>query len=462
MELNEKQPVVDAAKMFAAIDVGTTKIVALVGYKNEKGEIVVCGKSNVPSSGLWSGEVSHVSSAAKSIKMAVEVARQEAGFFPQKVVVGVAGRHVQSRSFSVPKTRENAAEEITKQELEKLKKEARNVAIGFDEEIINIVPQNYVLDGSEFADPLGMACKHIDANYQVVTGKIQALMQLRQSVEMAGLEIAEGGMYLEPLASADAVLTAEEKQLGVALIDMGGGTTDIAIFKDNVLKATSVVPFGGNNIRDDIKNIYGLLESDAEEIKKQYGEAIKAFAPKNSYVSLEGIPGQEPKNLSVEELSGIIQSRVEEIIDSAMFNIGMTGLMKNLDAGIVVTGGGSKLKNLSQLVKYKIGLTSKLSSPILRVSYHDNTLFDDAIFSTSVGLLMRAEELFENEQQNNVVEQSVEVEKTIEANLTKEPVAEGVETERTVKTGWWQKATRSARKAAKGFFGVDDVNSEYE
>ncbi|MBP5723499.1 MAG: cell division protein FtsA [Bacteroidales bacterium] len=455
MEQEVKQSV-DAAKMFAAIDVGTTKIVALVGYKNENNEIVVCGMSNIPSSGIWSGEVSHVSSAAKSIQQAVEEASKEAGFFPKKVVVGVAGRHVHAIRFSVPKTREDAAAEITQDELEQLKKDARNVAIGFDEEIINVVPQSYVLDGAEFVDPIGMACKHIDANYQVVVGKIQALMQLKQSVQMAGLELVEGGLYLEPLASADAVLTPEEKNLGVALIDIGGGTTDIAIFKDNVLKATAVIPFGGNLITLDIKKGCDILETDAEEIKKQYGEAIKAYAS-NAIISIEGVPGQAPKEISVGHLSGIIQSRVEEIIDSAMFEIGQAGFVRNLGAGVVVTGGGSKLKNMSQLLSFKIGVSSKISSPIRSVSYNDNTMFQDPMYSTSVGLLMKAATIFDAEYKQMLAKQAEESEKDKETeNVQTEP--ETNETTDEPKHHLFGTLKNKMKNVVSGFFEVD---SEY-
>ena len=460
MEQNVKQPVVDAAKMFAAIDVGTTKIVALVGYKNENNEIVVCGMSNIPSSGIWSGEVAQVSNAAKSIRAAVDEASKEAGFFPGKVVVGVAGRHVHAIRFSVPKTREDAAAEITQEELEQLKKDARNVAIGFDEEIINVVPQNYVLDGSEFVDPIGMSCKHIDANFQVVVGKIQALMQLRQSVKMAGLELVDDGLYLEPLASADAVLTKEEKNLGVALIDIGGGTTDIAIFKDNVLKATAVIPFGGNLVTLDIKKGCDILESDAEEIKKQYGEAIKAYAS-NAIISIEGVPGQPAKQISVGNLSGIIQSRVEEIIDSAMFEIGQAGFIRNLGAGVVVTGGGSKLKNMSQLLSFKIGMASKISSPIRSVSYNDNLRFQDPMYSTSVGLLMKAAAIHTAEYQKLMEQEAAKAAAMEAAEVTTENVTENqnevtVESENTEeKHHVWDSLKHKVKHAVGGLFEVD-------
>jgi cell division protein FtsA len=301
-----------------------------------------------------------------------------------------------------------------------------------------------------------MACKHIDANYQVVVGKIQALMQLKQSVQMAGLELVEGGLYLEPLASADAVLTPEEKNLGVALIDIGGGTTDIAIFKDNVLKATAVIPFGGNLITLDIKKGCDILETDAEEIKKQYGEAIKAYAS-NAIISIEGVPGQAPKEISVGHLSGIIQSRVEEIIDSAMFEIGQAGFVRNLGAGVVVTGGGSKLKNMSQLLSFKIGVSSKISSPIRSVSYNDNTMFQDPMYSTSVGLLMKAATIFDAEYKQMLAKQAEETEKAKETeSVQTEP--ETNETTDEPKHHLFGTLKNKMKNVVSGFFEVD---SEY-
>lgn len=469
MEQENKQLSVDAAEMFAAIDVGTTKCVALVGYKNAGNEIVICGQSNIESEGIWSGEVAHVSKAANSIKLAVEAASEEAGFFPKKVVVGVAGRHVRSQFFSVPKTRENVSAEITQEELDALKKDARNLAIGYDEEIINVVPQNYVLDGKEFLDPIGVSCKHIDANFQVIVGKIQALMQLKQCVQLAGLELYEDGLYLEPLASSDAVLTNEEKELGAALIDIGGGTTDIAIFKDSSLKATAVIPFGGNLITSDIKEAFGLSFKDAENIKKEYGEAIKAFAP-NAVISFED--SQNSKQIPVDHLAGIIQSRLEEILDSASFEIGMTGLQRSLGAGIVVTGGGSNLRNMSQLINYKMGLNSVVSFPKQKVSYKEHTMFNNAIYSTAVGLLLKAAVLHEHEYKPEEKLIDVKKEKPVVENPenkngeihedttvgTPENIsAENGKNGQTSGNKFWTKFKNTALHGAKSFFNVDDV-----
>ena len=464
MEQDVKKPMVEKSRMFAAIDIGTTKIVALVGYKNDAGEIVVCGKSNIASTGVWSGQVSNVSHASQSIRTAVENASVEAGFFPKKVVVGVAGRHVRSTSYTVQCNRGDTAKVITTEEIEDLRKAANNVAYNYDEEIINVVPQNYVLDGTFVENPLGMSCKHIDAQYQVIIGKIQALAQLRQSVDMAGLEVAENGLYLEPLASSDAVLTEQERKLGVAMIDIGGGTTDVAIYKDNILRATSSIPFGGNLITSDIAQGCGILETDAEEIKKQYGEAISDFAP-NAIISIEGVVGQTSKQIQVTNLAKIIQSRVEEIIDSINFEVAIAiPLATELSAGVVVTGGGSKLKNMAPLLSYKVGMTSRLASPIRSVLYNDNTLFNDSAYSTAVGLLLRAAALHEKATKHvQVVEKEKEQEqekeevKVAPKVVKEEPVLQ-VETEVSEeKHGFLEKMIGGLKKQVGGFFEVDDI-----
>lgn len=460
MEQNLKKTMVEKAKMFAAIDIGTTKIVALVGYKNDAGEIVVCGRSNIASTGVWGGQVSNVSHASHSIRTAVENASAEAGFFPKQVVVGVAGRHVRSTSYTVQYNRVDYAKVITPEELEDLRKAANNVAYNYDEEIINVVPQNYVLDGAFVENPLGMSCKHIDAQYQVIIGKIQALAQLRQSVDMAGLEVAENGLYLEPLASSDAVLTEQERKLGVAMIDIGGGTTDVAIYKDNILRATSSIPFGGNLITSDIAQGYGILDTDAEEIKKQYGEAISDFAP-NAIISIEGVVGQASKQIEVTGLAKIIQSRVEEIIDSINFEIALA-IPSNTEllAGVVVTGGGSKLKNMAPLLSYKVGMTSRLASPIRSVLYNDNTLFNDSAYSTAVGLLLRAASLHEKASKHvEIIETVQEIEvPELEPETAKEEMAfEAAAEAPREKHGFLEKMIGGLKKQVGGFFEVDDI-----
>lgn len=416
------QPIVDESKAFSAIDVGTTKIVALVGCRKENGTLEILGRGEVQSVGLKVGQIANVAYASNSIREAVKYAREEAGFFPENVVVGVAGRHIRTTKHCVPRNRMNPEVPITKEELDDIIKDAYNVGYEADEQIIQVIPLNYCLNNIETVEnPIDMTCNHIDANFHIVLGKFQCLNQLKQSVELAGLKLEE--FCLEPLASASAVLSDEQKEKGVALIDIGGGTTDIAIFKDNVLCTTFVNPIAGNVITQDIKTACNISESDAELLKVTYGEAIKEFADENEvYQFIDAC--QNTKEISKKTLAGIIQARVEDIVDAALMKIGTSVFGTNLGAGVVVTGGGANLKNLPQLLTYKVRSAAKVCTPIEQVNYKDHTLFNDAKYSTAVGLLMFAEELF-NERQQKLAASVVEEQQTI----VEEPVQpESVET----------------------------------
>lgn len=397
---NENQTKVSVAQTFSAIDIGTTKIVALSGYVNEKGEITVLGKGHAPSMGISRGEVVNLENSVKAIKLAVEKAKQEAGFFNTKVVVGIAGKHIHSTQNRWFINRDNPEIPITQDEVELLKKDNRHVNLDADEEIIHVIPQTFRIDNEhEVVDPIGMTGRRIEANFHIVIGKGTAIKYIRNAIQRAGLEVEE--LMLEPIASSLSTLTEEEKTIGVALIDIGGGTTDIAIYHNNIVQFTEVIPFGGNAISSDISEGCQILLSDAEQLKIEFGNTIQDYAKDNEIAIVPGINGRAPKEISLKNLSGIIQSRMEEIIDSALFVIKTSGYAKKLGAGIVVTGGGSLLENLPQLLSFKIGIESKIGTPINNVNYKKHTEFHNPIFATGVGLLMRASQLFLAEHGNS-------------------------------------------------------------
>lgn len=455
MEQNQKT--IKEAQMFGAVDVGTTKIVALVGYKNENGQIVVLGKSNVPSQGMWAGEVMNVEETTKAIQTAVSEARNEAGFFPKKVIVGVAGRHIQSCPSSVPLNRE-ANDPITKKEIEDLKNRARNISFESDQEIINVIPRDFVIDGNSVKNPVGCVGRHVDANYHVILGKVKALTLLRQCVINAGLDIDdEFGLHLEPLASADAVLKNDEREVGTAIIDIGGGTTDIAIYKNNVLLHTAVVPMGGNLLTKDISTIYGIPFVDAEKIKIQYGTAIKDFAP-NTIIQLVNFD----KEINCQTLAGIIQSRLEEIFEEASYEIGLSGYKDDVSS-IVVTGGGSEMQNINQLMNFKLPRTSRKGAPTESIVYNDVEFFNNPIYSTAAGLLMRSCAVWESKQVK-VEEKKVEV--AIESPVEKpQAVTEQLQEqqEQPKKPSLLDRWKTQIKKTLEGVIeGVtEDVNKEY-
>jgi cell division protein FtsA len=376
-------------RSFSAIDIGTTKIVALSGYITEKNEITVLGKGYAPSMGVSRGEIINLEYSVTAIRQAVAKAKAEAGFFNPEVVVGIAGKHIHSTQNRWFINRDDSEIPITKEEIEKLRQDNRHVNLEPDEEIIHTIPQTFRIDNEhEVADPIGMTGRRIEANFHIVIGKGTAIKFIRNAIQRAGLEVKD--FMLEPIASATSTLTEEEKNIGVALIDIGGGTTDIAIYHDNIVQFTEVIPFGGKAITNDISKGCNILPKDAEWLKTDYGNTIQDYAKENEYVSVPGINGRAPKEISIKHLSGIIQARMEEIIDAALFVINTSGYAKKLGAGIVVTGGGSLLENLPQLLSFKIGIESKIGTPINFINYANHTEFNNPIFSTGVGLLMHA------------------------------------------------------------------------
>ncbi|MFO7868809.1 MAG: cell division protein FtsA [Bacteroidales bacterium] len=421
---------------FSAIDIGTTKIVAISGYTNEKGELTVLGKGYAPSMGISRGEIINLQHSISAINQAVNKAKQEAGFFNPKVVVGIAGKHIHSTQNRWFINRKDADSPITQDEIEVLRTDNRHVNIEPDEEIIHTIPQTFRIDNEhEVIDPIGMTGRRIEANFHIVIGKANAIRFIKNAIQRAGLEIKD--FMLEPLASGKATLTEDEKDLGVAIVDIGGGTTDIAIYHQNIVQFTEVIPFGGKAVTHDISKGCNILPQDAEKLKIKYGNSIQDFTADNEFVSIPGISGRPPKEISIKHLSGIIQARMEEILDAALFVIKTSGYAGKLGAGIVVTGGGSLLKNLPQLLTYKIGIDSKIGTPIEYINYIHKAEFNNPVYSTGVGLLMHAESIHIPEPiQETEEEEETKTEKTTQK---KKEIPE-------------QKKTKIKKPGAKEFF----------
>ena len=410
MEENVKESH-EKSGVFSAIDVGTTKIVALVGRKNEEGRIEVLGVGEVAATGMAVGTVINASLATKSIIKAVELAREEAGCFPSNVVVGVAGRHVRSMTHSTGLNRADSSQPISKEDLDQLEMGAHNAPISYGERIIDVIPISYLIDNKEtISNPEGIGpCHRIDANFNVVYGKIDDLNLLQQCIEGAGLSV--GSICLEPIASAKAVLSEEQRKNGVALIDIGGGTSDIAIFKDGKLRSVEIVSIAGNNITSDIAmSCDGMSFEVAESVKIEHGRSVADFAKDNVVLAYKTSSTDETKQLSIKTLAQIIQSRAEDIIDSAQFAIGTSPYGREIPE-VVVTGGGANLKDFTVLLKYKIAKKTSVKAPTEVVLYNAET-FSDCRYSTAVGLLMRAAEIYEQEHQNQEIVEETSVEES--------------------------------------------------
>ncbi len=385
-------------KFSVGLDIGTTKIVAMVGEKNQFSKIKVLGVGKSQSLGVHRGVVNNITQTIQSIKIAIDEAQSKSGREIKDVAVGIAGQHIRSLQHSDYITRENPDEVINNDDIDKLIDQVYKLVMLPGEEIIHVLPQDFKVDGqSEIKEPIGMYGSRLEANFShIVVGQVSSIRNIGKCIKSSGLEM--GDITLEPLASSDAVLSIEEKDAGVALIDIGGGTTDVAIFKDGIIKHTAVIPFGGNVITEDIKEGCSIIGNQAEQLKIKFGSAWPGENKDSDIVSIPGIRGRDPKEISLKTLSKIINARVVEIIEQAYLeikNYGHEDSKKKLIAGIVLTGGGSQLRHLKQLVEYITGMDTRIGYPGEHLSGDSNEF--NPIYSTAVGLLMKA---IENNSEN--------------------------------------------------------------
>ena len=388
-------------KIAVGLDIGTTKIVAMMGIKNEYNKLDIVGIGKSKSRGVHRGVVNNITQTIQSIHSAVHEAEALSGQKINSVVVGIAGQHIRSLQHSDYITRTNPEEVIDEVDLERLKNQVFKLVMLPGEEIIHVLPQEYKVDGqAEIKEPKGMYGGRLEANFHVVVGQVSSIRNIMRCVKSAGIDF--GGITLEPIASSDSVLSIEEKEAGVALIDIGGGTTDLAIFKDDIIRHTAVIPFGGNIITEDIKEGCSIIEKHAEQLKIKFGSAWPGENKENEIVSIPGLIGREPKEISLKNLSKIIHARVQEIIQqvySEIKNYGHDHPKKKLIAGIVLTGGGSQLRHLKQLVEYITGMDTRIGYPNEHLAGDTDKMTASPQYSTAVGLVMNAIEKQENQIQ---------------------------------------------------------------
>jgi len=393
------------------LDIGTTKIVAMVGIKNKYDKLEVIGLGRSKSLGVHRGVVNNITQTIQSIQNAVSQAEIESESPIEDVVVGIAGQHIRSLQHSDYITRENSDEVINEDDIEKLISQVYKLVMLPGEEIIHVLPQEFKVDGqAEIKEPIGMYGGRLEANFHVVVGQVSSIRNIGRCIKSAGLKMKN--ITLEPLASSQAVLSLEEKEAGVALIDIGGGTTDLAIFKDGIIRHTAVIPFGGNVITDDIKEGCSIIEKQAELLKIKFGSAWPGENKDTEIVSIPGLQGREPKEISLKTLSKIINARVVEIIEHTFLeikNYGHEDQKKKLIAGVVLTGGGSQLKHLKQLVEYITGMDTRIGYPNEHLSLETKKFENSPILSTVVGLLMNSIESSEsiNEEDLDIKKENI-------------------------------------------------------
>ena len=408
------------------LDIGTTKIVAMIGKKNEYGKLEILGVGKSKSLGVARGVVNNITQTIQSIQQAVLEAENKSGYKINNVVVGIAGQHIRSIQHSDYIIRKNAEEVISEYDIQLLIDQVNKLAMLPGEEIIHVLPQEYKIDGqSDIKEPIGMYGGRLESSFHVVVGQASSIRNVARCIQSADIELS--GLTLEPLASANAVLSQEEKEAGVALIDIGGGTTDLAIFKDGIIRHTAVIPFGGNVITDDIKEGCSIIEKQAELLKVKFGSAWPGENKDNEIVSIPGLRGREPKEISLKNLSKIIHARVVEIIEQVFTEIkeyGHDDPRKKLIAGIVLTGGGAQLKHIKQLVEYITGMDTRIGYPNEHLAGNSDEEISCPLYATVVGLVMNSIE--------NKTQSAIRIDKNSGTKTVRQSIAQ-VEEEEIIK-----------------------------
>lgn len=401
----------EASNIIVGLDIGTTKIAAIVGRRAEHGKIEILGYGKSESIGVRRGVVSNIENTVQSIKAAVEIAAQKSGVDIQYVNVGIAGQHIKSIQHRGTIIRSNSEIEISQADVDTLLQNMFNLNMNPGEEIIDAIPQEYVIDGEpDIRQPIGMLGSSLEANFHIIIGQTTAARNIFKCVKKAGLEVVD--LILEPIASSHAVLTEDEKEAGVVLVDIGGGTTDIAIFQDGIIRHTAVVPLGGDVLTEDVKEGCTIIRKHAEELKVKFGSALANENKDEEIVAIPGLRGRPPKEISMKNLASIIQARMEEIIEHIYFEIKNSGYEKKLIAGIVLTGGGALLKHVAQLTEFMTGMDTRIGYPNEHLSKEVPEEMASPMYATGIGLVIEGLDRFEKQLYRESQEYQTELEES--------------------------------------------------
>ncbi|MEA5109349.1 Cell division protein FtsA [bioreactor metagenome] len=377
----------EPSEIIVGLDIGTTKIAAIVGRRNENGKIDILGFGRTDSIGVKRGVVANIDDTVQSIVAAVKEAENRSETNIATVNVGIAGQHIKSIQYRGSIIRTNADIEISQSDIDGLNENMFKLAMNPGEEIIDVIPQEYTVDGeSGIKQPKGMLGHQLEANFHIITGQTMAAKNIFKCIKKANLEVES--LLLEPLASAEAVLSDEEKEAGVVLVDIGGGTTDIAIFQDGIIRHTAVIPFGGDIITEDIKEGCTIIKKHAEDLKVKFGSALASENRDEEVVAIPGLRGRPPKEITLRNLASIIQARMEEIIEHIYFEIKNSGYEKKLIAGIVLTGGGAQLKHISQLTEFITGMDTRIGYPNEHLAPGVPEEMASPMYATGIGLVI--------------------------------------------------------------------------
>ncbi len=414
--MNNEQPII------VGLDIGTTKIAVIAGRKNEFGKLEILGFGKSNSNGVKHGQVLNIDETIKAIRSALENCfASNPNLDINEVYVGIAGHHIKSLQTRGDIVRQKTEEEITQREIDQLIDDQYKTYIPAGDQIIDVIPQEFTVDNFQnIPNPIGYGGVKIGANFHIITGDKNAIKNINRSVEKAGLFTKD--LVLQPLASSSAVMGQEDLEAGVAIVDIGGGTTDLAVFYEGILKHTAVIPFGGENITNDIKNGLGVLKTQAEQMKIQFGSALSDEAKANAFITIPGLRGMAPKEISVKNLASIIQARMSEIMDFVTYHLKQVGLdTRLLNGGVILTGGGSQLKHLIQLTEYVTGLNARIGYPNEHLAGGHIEELAKPMYSTCIGLILKGYNDYENKNKQ-FEEQFKRVE--IPGSLQHQPVDE--------------------------------------
>ncbi len=388
---SEHQPII------VGLDIGTTKIAAIAGRKNEYGKLEIIGFGRANSNGVKHGQVLNIDETIKAIQMALDNCyASNPDLEIGEVYVGIAGHHIKSLQTRGDIVRQDSNEEITQRELDQLIGDQYKTYIPAGDQIIDVIPQEFTVDNFQnIPNPIGYGGVKVGANFHIITGDKNAIRNINRAVEKSGLRTKD--LVLQPLASASAVMGQEDLEAGVAIVDIGGGTTDLAVFYEGILKHTAVIPFGGENITNDIKTGLGVLKTQAEQMKVQFGSALANEAKANAFITIPGLRGMPAKEISVKNLANIIQARMSEIMDFVTYHLKQVGLdNKMLNGGVVLTGGGSQLKHLIQLTEYVTGLNARIGYPTEHLAAGHIDELAKPMYSTCLGLILKGYDDYEH------------------------------------------------------------------
>ena len=375
------------SEIVVGLDIGTTKIAAIAGRRDEFGKIEVLGYGHTESIGVRRGVITNIENTVNSIQTAIKQAQENSKVTIRTVNVGIAGQHIRSIQHRASTIRPNPENEISQADIDQFTSSIYNIAMNPGEKIIDVLPQEFIIDGEAgVKDPKGMLGHQMGASFHIVTAQTSAAQNIMKCIEKSGYNLQH--LILQPLASAEAVLSLDEKEAGVVLVDIGGGTTDVAIFLDGIIRHTAVIPFGGEIITEDIKAGCSIIKKHAEDLKVKFGSALASENRAEEVVAIPGLRGRAPKEITLKNLAKIIQARMEEIIEAVYQEIKSTGLEKRLIAGIVLTGGGSMLKHIEQLTQFITGMDTRIGYPNEHLASNSADEMTSPMYSTGLGLVL--------------------------------------------------------------------------